>query len=582
MAGRFALWVPGFYRRRDDSIFYLRNAVCSGTTQPTMRMKRIVRVLLFAGMLALGAGCSNSEPGLPSEQGQPYVPSADTIARVHWLGEDRLGVAASASVLMRLWQLPASANLQAQTLDRLAAVPGRWWAGDTTATNVVQALVRSLLDDIVWDESYLEIRRPANQPAEFAFAIRLDTVHAGIWETNLASILESLTGPRSAALSNGRQGWSFRKPGAPDVIKLIRAGEWTIVSRAPDDRALLDGILDWIRHDPVPAIGVGTNDWLEADLDFQQLATVLPSMWNLPANLPKMSLAINGDGANVLEHGKLTFPQPLPLQLEAWNFPTNVIREPLDSLTAVRGLHPWLPSLKIWHDLPLGAPPGQLFFWSLPGMASQVYFAAPLPEASNQVNCLAEYLMAKANPWLAGHGYVTFERLPESNGVMLGNLSSIQPFLRFVDATNGDVAFGGLLLNTDPGTNTQDNLFERPLLSGLFDHISAQTNLVYYDWELTGSRIEPCLYLGQALRVVSHHAQLPLESDSLECLRLIEPRLGICTTIVTRTGTNQLSFFRKSTVGFTGAELQLLADWLESPQFPTGLYSLLTPSPTQP
>ena len=546
-----------------------------------MRIKRIVRVFLFAGMLAAGAGCGKSESDRPYGLESPYVPSADTVARVHWLGEERLGVAASASVLMRLWAIPASANLQAQTLDKLFTFPGRWLAGETTSPGIVREQVRPLLDDVVWNESYLEIHHPANQPVEFAFAIRLNPEHASIWETNLASVLESLTGVRPLTSATDHPGWSFQQPGAPDFVKLIHAGEWTIVSRAPDDRALLDGVLNWIRHNHIPDLGVGTNDWLQADVDFQQLAAVLPAAGNLSAQLPKMSLAINGDGANVLAYGSLTFPQPLPLRLESWNFPTNLIREPLDSLTAVRGLNPWLSSLKIWHDLPLGAPPGQVYFWSVPGAPSQAYFSAPLPDASNQVDHLTAYLMEHSNPWLDAHGYVKFESLPDTNGVLLGNLSSIQPFLKYVDAAGG-LAFGGLLLDTNPGTNTQGNLFDRPALSSLLDRISAQTNLVYFDWELTGSRIEPCLYLGQATRVVSHHTQLPLESSSLECLRAIEPRLGVCTTTLTRTGPNQLSFFRKSTVGFTGAELQLLADWLESPQFPSGLYSLLTPSPTQP
>jgi hypothetical protein len=161
-------------------------------------------------------------------------------------------------------------------------------------------------------------------------------------------------------------------------------------------------------------------------------------------------------------------------------------------------------------------------------------------------------------------------------------MSSIQPFFKFVNTANGGVDFGGLLPDTTPGTNTQDNLYQRPSRSRLFDQMSAQTNLVYYDWELTATRIEPCLYLGQVSRVVSRHAELPLESASAKWLRAIEPRLGDCTTMIACTGTNQLSFFRKSTVGFTGAELQLLADWFESPQFPRGLYSLLTSPPAQP
>ena len=184
--------------------------------------------------------------------------------------------------------------------------------------------------------------------------------------------------------------------------------------------------------------------------------------------------------------------------------------------------------------------------------------------------------MQTSNPWLAAHGYVKFEPLPESNGVGWGNLPAIRPFFKFVNTANGGVVFGGLLPDTTPGTNTQDNIYQRPARTLLYDALSAQTNLVYYDWELTGPRLPPCLYIGQVARVVTRHVELPPASASLEWLRTVQPRLGASTTMITRTGANQLSFFRKSTVGFTGAELQLLADWLESPQFPSGLYSLLT------
>ncbi len=510
----------------------------------------------------------------------PYVPSADTIARVHWLGEEGLGVAASASYLMRIWALPQSGQLEAQTLDKLSTFPPRWSAGETAATNIIASLTRPLLADVVFNECYLEIRHPAHQPAEFAFAIKLTPDRVEVWQTNVALISQSLTGIKPGASSTDPRGWTLRRPDAPELVELTHAGGWTIISAAPDDHVLHNEVLNWINNDPGPAVGAYTNNWLEAEADLQRLAAVLPPSWNLPVNLPKISLAVNGDGAHVLTHCELRFARPLSFGPEPWNFPTNLLGDPLDSLTAVRGVRPWLASLKAWHDLPLGTPPDQACFWSLPGAAPQVYFTAPVADASNQVAQVTKYLMEKTNPWLAAHGYVSFEPLPGSNGVVWGNTPAFQPFLQFADA--GDVVLGGLSLNRNPGTNTQDNLFERPPFSRLFDRISAPTNLVYYDWELTGSRIEPCLYLGQAARVVSHHVQLPLESASLEWLRAIEPRLGPCTTTITATGPNQLSFFRKSTVGFTGAELQLLADWLESPQFPSGLYSLPASPAVQP
>ncbi len=178
----------------------------------------------------------------------------------------------------------------------------------------------------------------------------------------------------------------------------------------------------------------------------------------------------------------------------------------------------------------------------MPGAPSQAYFSALLPDASNQVDHLTTYLMEQSNPWLDARGYVKFQRLPEGNGVSWGNLPSIQPFLKSVDAAGGGMVFGGLLPDTNPGTNTQDNLYPRPAPSRLFDQLSTQTNLVYYDWELTGSRIQPCLYLGQVARVISRHPQLPEETVSVGWLQAIQPRLGPSTTTITCTGHQSTHF----------------------------------------
>jgi hypothetical protein len=70
------------------------------------------------------------------------------------------------------------------------------------------------------------------------------------------------------------------------------------------------------------------------------------------------------------------------------------------------------------------------------------------------------------------------------------------------------------------------------------------------------------------------HSQLPQDSVGLTWLGTIRARLDESTTTITQTAPNQLSFDRKSTLGFTAPELHLLIDWLESPRFPLGLYTL--------
>jgi hypothetical protein len=558
-----------------------------------MNCHHVLRGLFLALAFAAMTGCGKSQSGLPPAPTNSSALSPDTTVRVHWLGKRGMELRMGSYYLMRIWQLQATDNLQARTLSQLASAPSRFLAIPPQRAELANGLLNCSLKDVVQNECYLEVRQPANQPtAELAFAIHLDSERAASWETNLANSVGLLTGQWPTPSTNGLHGWSLHRAEPPNRLQFLRVNDWAVFGAGTGSNALFTGICDRVRRYDDPFAANASTNWLEADLAPSRLAACFPTLNPLARRsgaetaqlsaLNCLHLTVAGDGANVLTRGKLIFPGPLHIECEPWTPPANLIPEPLNSFTAVRGLKPWLSSLKIWNDLPFGAPPGQLYFWSLPGAAAQAYFAAPLPDASNQVNRLTEYLMEKTNPWLATNGYVNFERLPGSNGVSWGKLPSIQPFFKFVNTANGGVVFGGLLPNTTPGTNTQDNLYQRPSRSRLFDQISAPTNLVYYDWELAGTRIEPCLYLGQVSRVVSRHAELPLESTSLKWLRAIEPRLGDCTTTITCTGTNQLSFFRKSTVGFTGAELQLLADWLESPQFPRGLYSLLTSPPAQP
>jgi hypothetical protein len=95
-----------------------------------------------------------------------------------------------------------------------------------------------------------------------------------------------------------------------------------------------------------------------------------------------------------------------------------------------------------------------------------------------------------------------------------------------------------------------------------------RTNLVYYDWEVTGPRLAPVLSVARTMRLVTRHPDLPADAASLNCLGALIPRLGTSATIASRTGPAELSILRRSTIGFTAAELHFLAGWLESTNFP--------------
>lgn len=534
-----------------------------------MCFRSIGSVFVAALFLVAGAGCRKSEPVPSAPPSSP--PPVETVARVHWLGKKQLAAETNAASFMDIWKLSESVRLERQTLDKLSLAPWRLLQGDAATNGAPAALLRPLLDDAVQEESYLEIRGATNQPGELAFAIRLGPERGGLWETNLAAVLESLTGIQPMAATGDRRGWSLKKHDAPNLVELTRVGDWTVIGLAQEQNALLSEMLARIKRDQTPFAARATNFWLEADLDLRRVCRALSLGWNLPEGLPKFFATVIGGGDRVLTRGRLDFASPQSFQLEAWNIPTNLVHSPLIGFTAIRGLKPWLASQKTWSDLQLGAPPNQVCLWTVDGMPAQHYFAAPLPDASNRVQTVGERLMQKGNPWLAAKAVGEFKRSPDLNGVVWTGPPFVSPFLRSTAANGDPFVFGGLFPN--PPTNP-------PLPNELLQALSGRADLIGYDWELTGPRIDAWIYTGQLMRFLFQKAQLPPASASMAWFKVLIPRLGNCTSALSQTGPQQLSFVRQSGAGFTAAELHWLADWLESPEFPRGTHTALaTPLP---
>jgi hypothetical protein len=405
----------------------------------------------------------------------------------------------------------------------------------------------------------------------------LNEARARLWQTNLAAVFEMLTGSRASAIPGDTNGWQLRiprrQPGPPMFLELARTGGWTVLGVGDETNVLAAEMLALIEQDGQPFARQRKEFWLYADVDLRRVASALSLEWRLPADLPRLTLSAIGDGENVRTTGRFNFPAPLPFKLEPWNIPTNLIHERLVSFTVIQGVRPWLSSLKIWNDLRAGPPPNQLCFWAQSGLPTLSFFAAPLPGASSQVHALTECLLQKADPWMATNGLGRFERATNFPGVVWSGLILASPYLKAVSAGGSDFAFAGL---------DEAVLTNRPPPAELLQQILTRTNLVAYDWELTGPRLEQWLYFAQMLRFALHQAQLPAKSASIAWFETAKSHLGNCVTAVTRTGPAQLSFVRRSSSGFTAAEINWLADWLESPQFPRGLNTFLgepTPLP---
>jgi hypothetical protein len=533
-----------------------------------------------------------------------------TIARIHWLGMKQLSSEANAAHLVAIWNLPESRRLERQTLDKLSLAP--WPLLHRNVDTNAATLLRPLLDDLVADESCLEIRQTTNQPGELVLAIRLDDQRAALWQTNLARVLESLTGIHPVPTPEPGYGWSLKKHHDPNFLELTRVGGWTIVGAAQDHNGLLDELLTRIRQGQPPLPVGPTNDWLAADLNLSRvfLAGVGTSRCDVPAreiaggtgapldtvrtaqravptrsegamcdfvfpgilipsitNLCHLHLTVTGESSNVVTRGTLEFSRPLDLTLPPWNIPTNLIDQHVGSFTLIRGLRPWLESLPAWNDLRIGPPPDQICFWAMPGLGMLSYFAAPLPDASNEVDRLTDWVLQNQSCWFPTNGLAKFDKSEDLNGLKWKGLPYMWPFMESIAVNHQGFVYGGGFPNAEGN----------PMSLKLLQPILSRTNLVYHDWEITGPRIEQWIYMGQFARLVLHKSQLPTASPGVLWLKAIAPKLGDSVTDITQTGPNQLSFTRQSTIGFTGFELNLLVDWLESPQFPCGLHTFLAP-----
>ena len=508
------------------------------------------------------------------------------VARIHWSGMTRLAGDTNDARLIAIRDLPESHRLEQQTLDKLSRAP--WPLLHRKLDTNAAAFLRPLLDDLVANESYLQIRQLPNIPAELVLAVQLDDRRAALWQTNLAVVLESLTGIRPVPAPRGSYGWSLNKHHAPNVLELTRVGRWTVFGAAEE----LNGLLAELRartgrNLPIWTVRNG-KDWLEADFDPARLASYLttlfsqstgatdtspltaggsiPAQGDKPPNWPgRIYFALTGDGTKVLTRGTADFPRPLALDLKPWNVPTNLIDQRLSSITLIRGFRPWLESAKVWTDLHAGPPPDQICLWALKGLPMQSYFTAPVANASNEVDRITGFVLQNQHHWFPPYGLAVFVGATNSDGLEWKGLPMVAPFLQSVTIRDQGYIYGGGFPNTGiyplPETTLQNNFI--------------QTNLVYHDWELASARVEQWLFMLEITRMAFNKAQLPPDTAAISWVKAISPHLSEAVTDITWTGPNQLSFTRKSTVGLTAVELGLLADWLESPQFPRGLHTFL-------
>jgi hypothetical protein len=457
----------------------------------------------------------------------------------------------------------------------------------------LSAKLRPLLDDLVRQEWFLEIQQAGNQPGELALAVRLDDQRAELWTSNLAAVLGSMTNVQSLPAPASRQAWRLTLSARLSRLDLARAGEWTLLGVAAETNRSLAEMSHRIRTEqtpvspqasgssfqldpttrkvrPAPASPAGNDYWLDADLDLGGVSRALSLGWSLTEGWPRIAATWTGQGDRIRTTGKLSFTKPLDLQLEPWNFPTNLIREPLVSFSAVRGLRPWLAGQKWLQHFQIQPVPDQFCAWASGPTPLLTFAATPMTNAPALLQTVGPRIVTELNPWVSSNAFGAVGYSNEPASLAWSGIPMFAPDIETI-VTPGGTFLLGRVGAEPPGAG---KLAPPELFAQL-----TRANLVYYDWEITQAKLAHWVYLSQTARLAFVLPQLPPESAAFAFLLAAAPKLGNAGTEVTQDGPTSLSFVRNSTLGFTGVELHFLADWLESPAFPHGLHSLLAPQP---
>lgn len=526
-----------------------------------MRSHCPVLVLTGLSLLLLVVGCRPKTPASSSAE------STTALARWHSVGADALRGQTNATCWQEISALPVSRELAGNALDKLARTIARATARVEAQAGELVALLRPLADDFWRAESFGEIHHPGpGQSLEWWLAVRLDAARGTLWQSNLARVAAAWSGTAVAESSTGgATGWQARRAESQRVFQIKRVGDWLLLSVGQEGFTAARAAAQRLQSGQ-PLFAVDTNAWLSAWINGPKWAAA--GFASLGTALPETTVAVVGVGEYVRTRIEFNYPRPLAWTPEPWRIPTNLIREPLVSFGCVQGLAPWLQTQAWFQPFLVGNPPNQLFYWGMAHVPFQMFAAAPVTAPSNMVAQLAPRVASACNTNLVRWSLGSVSWNTNLHAVVWEGIPMIVPMLQAVRDESGEFLFASMFPNNPQPT---------PLPAELLAEVTGDTNVVYYDWELTGERLDQWRHFGQLLRLIMDKPQW---TTNLACFRwsaTIATNLGNTVTKAVRTAPNQISIQRKSHLGLTGIELYLLADWLEAPEFPGCLPPLLQP-----
>ena len=480
-----------------------------------------------------------------------------------FVGTRALAGDTNGSQLRRIASLPSSQSLLNGTLAKVAGTPDRLFAGNKTDPKAAAApFIAPLLNDLIRDETWIAGAQ-GDGATEWTLAVRLAQDRRGEWQGNLPKAL-AVFGVGPAAAAGGAESFPTQaftgKPGA-GRFQFAQAGEWFVLGWR--DKGALSGFsaaLAAVREKRHPGTPL-KETWAAIDIDL----THLPQPFVKPAGLPwaRAQLQFVGHGANVRTTGRLVLSEPAKGRLEEWAVPTNTIREPLVSFTAFRGISSWLQDQPWFRQADIGPAPGQAYAFAQSLTPFQTYFTWRVPDLTNQLQKASAKLPALAKSTFTNIALGSVNWQPKFTQVIWEGLPILVPYIRPALSPESDYVVAGVF----PTTFTN----KPPAPAGLVSQLRSAKDLVYYDWELTQTRVLDWRNLFGFYSMISGYE--PMSSQNVAVAWVgdtnVTSSLGNAVTQARLVGPSEISVQRTSSIGLTGFEIVSLSYWLGNTEFPS-------------
>ncbi len=469
---------------------------------------------------------------------------AGQAIQYHFVGSSQLMGQTPPTAVQKVLALRTTTNIQNLALAKFACVITNDFR---LAKNPASAtLIAPLLSDLLEKESLGSFGGASVGGPSFILAIHLDARRMQLWRENAGKIFGSNGEEFKCQEFSGRR-WHAS---GPDSFWILPVRDWFLIGHGNDFLPMQGEYLKQIKAEGRPAPPLEEN-WLEADLVSADLGGWFRYL--KPANI---RITIKPNGENLQWKLQVSEAEAVPWQPEPWQIPKDLIHGQIISYTAGQDVAALLNLNPTLSRLPGNPLTNQFYFWALDQMPMLNYMAWPQVDASNTLERLATEAPRALNPLLNRFNGTELFWRPQAHNLSCLNMRLFVPTLEALQCSDGQFLF----LSTFPKSPGG-----RPPPDALTAQVQGRTNLVYYDWESTGRR----LMEWQILRGMIANRALPpgdeavdkstIESEWLSALAALG---GNTVTEITRVKAKEFSAIRTAPLGFTAAELALLADWI--------------------